>query len=202
MFTSTRQLRRLFGTEIWSLKASVERIAVCACFCKFSARLVICWLFEFFPYFVHEHGKGTINSQHLFIFSCSEYLDLQSLSLDICSLGVNFLQNSCWYHSKRAPNSLLQLTWIIVDMVWSMIFLLSDIKVVFDRLFWYLCGEREREKKNLKEKNEKRLNGKPFQINLKGMIIRQGRFCSDFHEYAIYCGIAWRQTVFRIYHNS
>ena len=161
MFTSTRQLRRLFCTEIWSLKASVERIAVCACFCKFSARLVICWLFEFFPYFVHEHGKGTINSQHLFIFSCSEYLDLQSLSLDICSLGVNFLQNSCWYHSKRAPNSLLQLTWIIVDMVWSMIFLLSDIKVVFDRLFWYLWGEREREKK-LKRKEWKAFEWKTF----------------------------------------
>ena len=51
-------------------------------------------------------------------------------------------------------------------------------------------GEERERKKNLKEKNEKRLNGKPFKINLKGMIIRQGRVCSDFHEYAIYCGIA------------
>ena len=58
------------------LKGSVGRFAACACLCKFSAcsfrPLPIVW---FSPYFDHEHGKGTNNySQHIFIFSCSEYL--------------------------------------------------------------------------------------------------------------------------------
>ena len=56
----------------------------------------------------------------------------------ICSLGVNFQQNSGWYGATRAPNSFLQLTWIIVGMVWSMISQLSDIKVVIDKRFRHL----------------------------------------------------------------
>ena len=55
-----------------------------------------------------------------------------------------------------------------------MFFQLSDIKVVFDRLFRHLRREREREKKNYK--NERLLNGKTFQTNLKRMIISQGNF--------------------------
>ena len=73
-------------------------------------------------------------------------------------------------YSKRAPNSLLQLTWIIVDMVQSLFFQLSDIKVVFNRLFRHLWREREREKK----KNERPLGGKLSRQILKGMIISQG----------------------------
>ena len=43
-------------------------------------------------------------SQHLYIFSCSEYLQYH-----IYSLGVKFLQNSYWYRASRAlraPNHL------------------------------------------------------------------------------------------------
>ena len=43
-------------------------------------------------------------SQHLYIFSCSEYLQYH-----IYSLGVKFLQNSYWYRPScalRAPNHL------------------------------------------------------------------------------------------------
>ena len=77
--------------EIWSLKASVRRIAACACLCKFSASLAgVLLTFAFFPCFDQEHGKGTNNySQHLYIFSCSEYLQYH-----INLLGVKFLQNS------------------------------------------------------------------------------------------------------------
>ena len=77
--------------EIWSLKASVRRIAACACLCKFSASLAgVLLTFAFFPCFDQEHGKGTNNySQHLYILSCSEYLQYH-----IYSLGVKFLQNS------------------------------------------------------------------------------------------------------------
>ena len=66
----------------------------------------------------------------------------------ICSLGVNFLQNYCWYRAiaTRAPNSLLQLT-IIVGMVFpGFQNKLSDIKVVFEDFFDFY-REREKTKK-------------------------------------------------------
>ena len=66
----------------------------------------------------------------------------------ICSLGVNFLQNYCWYRAiaTRAPNSLLQLT-IIVGMVCpGFQNKLSDIKVVFEDFFDFY-REREKTKK-------------------------------------------------------
>ena len=69
--------RRVFCAELWSLKALVERIAACECLCKFSALLVLCWLFEFLSSLISIMSTGkeqTIDSQHLFIFSCSEYL--------------------------------------------------------------------------------------------------------------------------------
>ena len=48
---------------------------------------------------------------------------------------------------KCVPNGLIQRTGIIVNMVWSMIFQLRDIKVVFDdRLFQHLWIERETKK--------------------------------------------------------
>ena len=80
------------------LKGLVGRIAACACLCKFSACTFSALpIFEFFPCFDHEHGKGPNNhSHHLFVFSCSEYLQCLSLKkYYICSLGVNFLPNSC-----------------------------------------------------------------------------------------------------------
>ena len=40
--------------------------------------------------------------------------------------------------------SLLQLTWIIVGMVWSMFLQLSDVKGSFERFFRHLWRERER----------------------------------------------------------
>ena len=77
MFISTRRGVVLFR-NLEFIKASVGRIANCACAClsvRFGPRLVLCWLFEFFPYFDHDHGKGTTNYwPHIFIFSCSEYL--------------------------------------------------------------------------------------------------------------------------------
>ena len=178
--------------EIWSLKASVRRIAACACLCEFSARLaVLCWLLRFslvsinrnalfylsvnvfitkvltgdtifyvsswrrnrhFPWssepreglpvcsareYLHfsvilrpwvlvrrqesnprppalQSTRSTAwantaavivdYSQHLYIFSCSEYFQYH-----IYSLGVKFLQNSYWYRASRAlraPNHL------------------------------------------------------------------------------------------------
>ena len=48
-----------FCAEIWSLKASVGRIAACACLCRFSAPFKS--FVEFSRYFDHEHGKGTNN---------------------------------------------------------------------------------------------------------------------------------------------
>ena len=44
--------------------------------------------------------------------------------------------NKCLQEIDTAPNVHL-LTWIIVGVVWSMTFQLSDIKVVFDRRIRY-----------------------------------------------------------------
>ena len=89
----------LFCAEICigASKALFGRIAACACLCKFSACLVLCWLFEFFPNFQlwPEHGKGTniIDSHHAFIYFqyCSEHFSLSMKKYYICLLGVNFL---------------------------------------------------------------------------------------------------------------
>ena len=44
--------------------------------------------------------------------------------------------------------------------------------------------------------------GKLYRQILKGMIISQGWFFSDFHECAMYCGIAWRQTFQECFESS
>ena len=72
-------------------------------------------------------------------------------------------------------------------MVWPMIFQFGDIKIVFDGLFRHLWRERDCEKTG---KKEKLLDGKTFQINLKSNDKQSVNFFSDFHEYAMYCGIA------------
>ena len=111
-------------------------IAACACLCKFSARLVLCWLFEFFSSLISIMSMGkeqTIDSQHLFIYFQLFWISLKFViekNTYICSLGVNFLKHSCWYHVKRAPNSFLQLFQSIVGnhnsrLAWNLI---SDMK--------------------------------------------------------------------------
>ena len=53
--------------EIWSLKASVRRIAACACLCEFSARLaVLCWLLRF--------SLVSINRNALFYLSVNVFI--------------------------------------------------------------------------------------------------------------------------------
>ena len=75
----------------------------------------------------------------------------------------------------------------------------SDIKVVFDRLFWHLWREREREKT---EKKKKLLNRKTFQINLKrndnqsGSIFMNTQCIVGSPEGKMY------SRIFRIYHIS
>ena len=83
-------------------------------------------------------------------------------------------------------------------MVWPMIFQFGDIKIVFDGLFRHLWRERDCEKTG---KNEKLLDGKTFQINLKSNDKQSVNFFSDFHEYAMYCGIAWRETFQECFEN-
>ena len=89
------------------------------------------------------------------------------------------------------------LTWIIVGMVWSMTFQVSDIKVVFDRLFRHLWREREKTKKM-----KKLLNRKTLQINLKrndnqsGSIFMNMQCIVGSPEGKIY------SRIFRIYHIS
>jgi len=62
-----------------------------------------------------------------------------------CSLGVNFLQNSCWYRAKRAPAYVdYRRHGLVHDVP------VEDIKVVFDRLFRHSWREREKTKKNEK----------------------------------------------------
>ena len=128
--------RRVFCAELWSLKALVERIAACECLCKFSALLVLCWLFEFSSSLISIMSTGkeqTIDSQHLFIYFQLFWISLKFViekNTYICSLGVNFLKHSCWYHVKRAPNSFLQLVQSIVGnhnsrLAWNLI---SDMK--------------------------------------------------------------------------
>ena len=89
------------------------------------------------------------------------------------------------------------LTWIIVGMVWSMSLQVSDIKVVFDRLFRHLWREREKTKKM-----KKLLNRKTLQINLKrndnqsGSIFMNMQCIVGSPEGKIY------SRIFRIYHIS
>ena len=139
--------RRVFCAELWSLKALVERIAACECLCKFSALLLLCWLFEFLSSLILIMSTGkeqTIDSQHLFsvVLNISKVCHWKKKPY-ICSPGVISWKNDSCYHVKHAPNSFLHLPWIIVGTVWSMIFQLNDIKVVYDRLFRHLWRERE-----------------------------------------------------------
>ena len=93
--------------------------------------------FQFSLIFIMSTGKEQtiIGSIHLF----SIVLNISNVCYwkkDICSL-VNLLENSPW-PPTRAPNSLLQLTWIIVGNVRSMVSQMSNIKIVFNRLFRHL----------------------------------------------------------------
>ena len=100
--------RRLCA-EIWRMKASVGRIPACTCLCKLSERLVLCWLFEFFPYFEHEQLKRENNWESAFIYFQLIVLNISIVchwkKKHIYSPGVNFPQNSCWYLAKRGPNT-------------------------------------------------------------------------------------------------
>ena len=88
----------------------------------------------------------------------------------ICSLRVKFLQNSCWYRATRASNSLLQLAWISVGMIGSMIPQLSDTEVL---IHFSTFIEREKTKKLL-------FNGKTLKVNLERNNDQSGLiFCCD-----------------------
>ena len=87
--------------EIWSLKASVGRIAACACLCKFSSpfKSFVEFLSFSLTSIVSTGKERTIDSQHLFIFTELFWISLKLVIAKkyyICSHGVNFLQNSCW----------------------------------------------------------------------------------------------------------
>ena len=77
-------------------------------------------------------------------------------------------------------NSLLRLTWNIVGMVWSMIFQLSGINVVFSNPQY---GKRDR-----KLTNEKFLNGKTFQINFKR---NDNQSRSILFRFSWICNVLW-----------
>jgi len=98
-----------------------------------------------------------------------------------------FSANSCWYRATGVPNSLLQLTWNTVGMVWSMIFQLSDIKVVFSNPQY---GKRDR-----KLTNEKFLNGKTFQINLKR---NDNQSRSILFRFLRICNVLWDRLMANI----
>ena len=99
----------LFCAEIWSLKALVGRIAARARFRKFFARLVLCWLLSFSVISIKSSVKEQTIMISIYLFSV--FLNIFNVShwkqFYICSLGVNFLQNSLCYGATRAPNSLL-----------------------------------------------------------------------------------------------
>ena len=69
--------------------------------------------FEFFSFFNHEHGMEQTILVSIYLLSVVLYIFnvCHWKQYCICSLGVNFLQNSCWYHDTHAANSFLQLTW-------------------------------------------------------------------------------------------
>ena len=89
----------LFCAEIWSLKALVGRIAARARFRKFFARLVLCWLLSFSVISIKSSVKEQTIMISIYLFSI--FLNIFNVchwkQFYICSLGVNFLQNSCCY---------------------------------------------------------------------------------------------------------
>ena len=99
----------LFCAEIWSLKALVGRIVAFACFRKFFARLVFCWLLSFSLISIKSSVKEQTIMASIYLFSV--FLNIFNVchwrQFYICSVGVNFLQKSCCYRATRAPNSLL-----------------------------------------------------------------------------------------------
>ena len=140
-YCCSRKMTTNWSAEIWSLKAMVGRISVCAWLCKFSASIVLCWLLC-----VSFISIMKLIMEQTIIVRVLVFIYLVSVVLTISNV----------FHWKRS-----YLFWVQISYK-----ILVDAAPRYFASALYLDYGRHGLFHDFPVKNSFNLNGKTFQINL------------------------------------